>query len=213
MTFKTPLAFAISALLLVATSGCKRDHDADDVSAPAADASQTVPATDVQPATAPVSPPVAANDGAPSQAEALALVNLVNDHEIKLAEQAKAKHVTGKVMDYANMMAADHGKNMADTTALLDRNGGMPAGSAAVNEMKSKGEAEAAQLAGLTGHAYEHAYMEAMVNGHTEVLGKLDTQLIPAATDASVKAHLQMTRDAVQKHLDMAKSALASLKA
>lgn len=210
MRTPTPLAFAISALLLVATSGCKRDHDADDKPAPAADTSATVPAADVPPATAPA--PADAN-AAPTQAEALALVNTVNDHEMKLAEQAKSKHVSGDVMAYANMMSADHGKNMADTTALLDKNGGMPADSAKVNEMKAKGDAETTQLATLEGHAYEHAYIDAMVNGHTEVLGKLDTVLIPAATDAAVKAHLQATRDAVQKHLEKAKSVQASLKA
>lgn len=207
MTLKTPIAFAISALLLLGASGCNRAHDADDVVAPAADTA-AMPAADVPPATA----PMPASDAAPTQAEALAVVSAVDEHDIKLAEQAKSKHVDGKVMAFANMMTADHGKNMSDTTALLDKNGGMPADSAMLSGLKSKGEAEMTQLAALSGHEYEHAYMDAMVNGHTEVLAKLDTVLIPAATDAAVKAHLQMTRDAVQKHLDMAKSVQASLK-
>ena len=208
MIYRTPLAIALSALLLVSVSGCKGDNDADDMPAPAADAAATAPAADIAPATAPAAPAAA-----PSQAEALALVSAVDDHEMKLAEQAKSKHVSGDVMGYANMMSAEHAKNMADTAAQLEKNGGAPADSARLNEMKAKGDAETAQLAALEGHAYEHAYMDAMVNGHTDVLGMLDAMLIPAATDAAVKAHLQMTRDAVQKHLEKAKSVKASLKA
>ena len=221
MNAKTPLALAAAALVLFATTACNRNADTaggtNNTPAPSADAAAndatnggTTAAgtpTATPPADTSATPPAAV----PSQGEALALLNVVNDHEVKAAEQAKSKHVTGDVLAYANMMQTEHGKNMADTKALLDKNGGAPADTAAITDMKSKGEAQMQQLAALEGDAYAKAYIDAMVTGHQDALTKLDTMLIPAATDAAVKQHLQTTREHVQKHLDQAKALQAKL--
>ena len=218
MNRKTPLALAAAALMLVTTTACNRNQDAaggtNNTPAPTSDAAvndATNPGTTAAgtpTANAPTDAPAAA---VPTQAEALALLNVVNDHEVKTAEQAKSKKVKGDVAAYADMMKTEHAKNMADTKALLDKNGGAPADSAAITEMKSKGDAETAQLAALDGDAYEKAYIDAMVAGHTDVLNRLDTLLIPAATDEAVKKHLQTTREHVQQHLDKAKEIQAKL--
>ena len=222
MNTKTPLALAAAALVMLATTACNRNEDAaggtNNTPAPATDtaandatnAGATAPGTPT--ANAPTDmPPAAGTAATPTQAEALTLLNVVNDHEVKTAEQAKSKKVKGDVAAYADMMKAEHSKNMADTKALLDKNGGAPADSAAVTEMKSKGDAETAQLAALEGDAYEKAYIDAMVAGHQDVLNRLDSMLIPAATDDAVKQHLQATRDHVQQHLDKAKAIQSKL--
>lgn len=218
MNAKTPLALAAAALMALATTACNRNDDAaggtNNTPAPgsdtaAADASGT-PAGGA-PTTTPPADTATPPTTMPSQPEALALLNVVNDHEVKTAEQAKSKHVTGDVLAFANMMQTEHGKNMVDTKALLDKNGGAPADTAAITDMKSKGDAEMQQLAALDGDAYARAYMDAMVNGHQDALNKLDTLLIPAATDDAVKKHLQTTRDHVQQHLDKAKAIQAAL--
>lgn len=205
MHMKTPLALAAAALLLVGTTACNRNADTDGGTnnTPAADAAATNPATDTQPA-GPAVPPGTDAAAAPSQAEALAMVNAVNDHEIKAAEMAKAKNVTGPVLEYANMMQAEHGKNMTETTALLQTNGGAPADSAKLNEQKAMAESKRAQLQGMEGDAFAKAYMDEMVVGHADTLTKLDTMLIPAATDEAVKAHLTRTREHVKMHHDRA---------
>lgn len=222
MTTKTPLALAVAALVLLGTAGCNRNQDANggtnntpaastDTAANDATAAGTT-ANGAPTAVAPTDNPANTGAGAmPSQPEALALLNVVNDHEVKTAEQAKSKKVTGDVAAYADQMKAEHTKNMADTKALLDKNGGAPADTPAITEMKSKGDAETQQLAALDGDAYAKAYIDAMVADHTDALSKLDTMLIPAATDDAVKQHLQMTRDHVQQHLDKAKAIQAKL--
>jgi putative membrane protein len=221
MTMKTPLALAAAALMLCATTACNRNQDAaggtnntpaatTDTATNDATAAGTT-ATGAPTATPPAD--TAATAATPTQAEALAMVHLVDDHEVKLAEQAKSKKVTGDVAAYADMMKMDHNKNMADTKALLDKNGGAPADTPAMSDMKAKGDAETQQLAALDGDAYAKAYIDAMVMGHQDVLTKLDSMLIPAATDAAVKTHLQATRDAVQKHLDKAKEIQGKLAA
>lgn len=216
MNAKTPLALATAALVLFATTACNRNDDASGGTnnTPAAtsdtaanDATNSATTAGGAPTAAtPADNPATAAPAMPTQPEALALLNVINEHEVKTAEQAKSKKVTGDVLAYANMMQTEHGKNMADTKALLDKNGGAPADTPAITEMKSKGEAEMQQLASLDGDAYARAYVDAMVAGHQDALNKLDTMLIPAATDAAVKQHLQTTRDHVQQHLDKAKS-------
>jgi len=209
MNTKTPLALA-AALMLCTTAACNRNQDAagGTNNTPAATADTTATDTGAMPAAgtpAETPAPAPAPAAAPTQQEALALLNLVNDHEVKLAEQAKSKKVSGDVAAYADMMKAEHSKNMSATKTLLDKNGGAPADNATMGEMKAKGDAETQQLAALDGEAYAKAYVDAMVNGHQDVLTKLDTMLIPAASDAAIKQHLQTTREAVQKHLDHAK--------
>jgi putative membrane protein len=217
MNTKTPLALAAAALMLVATTACNRNQDANGGTnnTPAATNDTAVNDATHPDTTAngtPTANAPADTAAVPTQPEALALLNVVNDHEIKTAEQAKSKKVTGDVAAYADMMKAEHTKNMAATSALLDKNGGAPtADTATMSDMKAKGEAEMQQLAALDGDAYAKAYIDAMVNGHQDVLTKLDSMLIPGATDAAVKQHLQTTRDAVQKHLDRAKEIQAKL--
>jgi putative membrane protein len=133
------------------------------------------------------------------------MLTAANEHEIAAADQAIAKKVTGDVLAFANMMKTEHGKNLAETGAL----GGATEG-AKIAELRSKGEAELAALGARSGTQYEQAYIDAMVKGHTEVLAMLDGSLIPAATDAAVKAHFTATRAAVAKHLEEARKLQAA---
>lgn len=226
MNTKTPLALALAALVMAGTTACNRNDDANGGTnnTPSADTAATDAATGMEP-TGPAVPPGTDAATTPSQPEALALLNAVNDHEVKAAEMAKSKNVTGPVLEYANMMQAEHGKNMQETTALMQNAGGANAGAAAgadagmaagtagsagadsarVNEQRAKSEAKRAQLQGLQGEAFAKAYIDAMVTDHAEALTLIDSMLIPAASDEAVKAHLTKTREHVQKHHDRAR--------
>ena len=202
------LALALPALLLVAC-GDRREKEDDSVATPAdqtategtaaTDAAGTDTAASEQSAMAEGAPPAASTTGA-AQSESLGLLATADEHEIGVADQAIAKKVTGDVLDFANMMKTDHGKNLAETTAL----GGSREG-AKIAELKAKGEADKAALDAKSGTDYEQAYINAMVKGHTDVLALLDGTLIPSATDQAVKTHFTNTRAAVAKHLDAAK--------
>lgn len=220
MPIKPLLALAIAAALV----GCNRNQDADGGTTNTPAAEPAAPAvTDTQPGGL-ATPPGTDAAMAVSQDEALALLNAVNDHEIKAAEMAKAKNVTGPVLEYANMMAAEHGKNMADTTALMQRLAGTAAApgpaagpatatvaapvgaeTARVTEKKAQAAAKEAQLQKLDGEAFAKAYIDEMVTGHADTLAMLDSQLIPAATDEAARAHLTTTRGHVAMHLEKAR--------
>lgn len=159
-----------------------------------------------QPSTMPAQSSADAKAGSPvaSEGEALMLLMAVNDHEIAAADQARAKKVDGATLDYANLMRDEHGKNQADTRKLARAPAG--AESDAVKAQKQKGAAELQTLSRLEGDAYEKAYIDAMVKGHTEVLAMLDARLIPAASTDPVRKHLTMTREHVAMHLERAKA-------
>lgn len=159
-------------------------------------------------------------DAPVTQAAALQMVMEVDQHEIAAADQAKGKKISADAKAYADTLKKDHTKNLAATRALLDSAAGTDSArtadnaatsaSADVAAMKSKHEAERKQLASLDGDAYEAAWLDAMVKGHTEALDKLDRQLIPAATDAKVKQHLTTTRSAIASHLETAEKLQAA---
>lgn len=209
-------ALALSLALPLLLGGCdRRDVEDDAQPTPAED---TVSREAGTPTTQPSSPATAAApempvvDAAPaaagSQADALALLVALNEHEIAAADQAVGKNVTGKVREFADMMKVDHARNLADTTKL----GAAVSTAPAVTAMKAKGEADLRALGGNSGAAYERAYMDAMVQGHADALALIDGTLLPAATDAKVRDHFTATRGAVAAHLERAKEIRAALK-
>ncbi|KGQ18488.1 DUF4156 domain containing protein [Lysobacter dokdonensis DS-58] len=139
---------------------------------------------------------------------ALSVLATVDQDEIDAAKLALKKGVTGEVKVYAEMMVRDHTANLSATTSLsatpnlrapsLARDG-------AVDLQKKADAALMAKLTPLEGKAFEKAYIDGMVEGHAQVLAKLDNELLPKARDAKVKAHLTKTRAAVSMHLDHAR--------
>lgn len=164
--------------------------------------------TEAMPAGNAPATPDAATAASPSQADALAMLLAINEHEIAAADQALRKNVTGAVRDYAQMMKTDHGKNLADTTRL----GGAASTAPTIEAMEKKGEADLRTLDAQTGKAYEKAYIDAMVTGHTDALARIDSTMLPAATDPNIRQHLTTTRDTVSRHLARAKEIQGTLK-
>lgn len=143
--------------------------------------------------------------GAMTEADALGMVMLVNEHEIAASEQAREKKTSAPVREYADMMHTEHSANVEKVRAL-EASSGVSAGTGGmVAEMRTKKEAERTRMAGLEGEEFERAYVGAMVQDHQEALTMLEQKLIPAAQNDAVRQHLQVTRDAVAKHLERAR--------
>lgn len=209
---KTRAPFLTAAVLSLAVLTACGENPADDNALGAGEAA--APAATDAPAAAVVNPdamnpggvlPADAPPGAMTEADALGLVVAVNEHEVAAAEATRAKKVSEPVRKYADMMHMEHTANTEQVRAL-EASAGITAGTGgAVADLRMKKEAMRSQMAGLEGEAYERAYVDAMVNDHQEVLTMLEQQLIPAAQNAAVRQHLQVTRDAVAKHLEQAR--------
>jgi putative membrane protein len=197
MRIKTPLAVASTALLTLTLGACA--HMDDNGMAGAAEPASAAPAATA--ATNPAMTPPAAS----SPAEALALVAMVDEHEIKLAQQAKSKNVTGPVLEYAEMMIAQHTPHLGKTRAMLDAAGGMPANSAGVDALMAMDRQTQQRLGALEGEAYARAYIDHMVMSHQMGVAMVDASMGVAA-DPAMRDFMQMTKQSMQMHLERARA-------
>ncbi len=222
------------ALMAVLSACGDRDHDRDaatadagtnapDASATAADANGTAATASADSASAPMDATVgtaadagmtgtagadgttpatdASANAAGGDADLLGVLAAINQHEIDASNQAKQHKLDAAVSKYADMMITDHGANLTQTRAL-----GANEQSAQATAQKEKGKQHLDQLGQTPDAQYQKAFVDAMVQGHTEALATLDNTLIPGAKDAKVKDHLQKTRDKVAQHLEQAKA-------
>jgi len=143
--------------------------------------------------------------GKAGDAEAIATVMAVNDHEIQAAGLALSKSVGDEVRAYAQMMDKEHRANQEQTRKLSETAGIAPGETDKVKVLKQKTAGERQALAAKSGSDFEAAYIDAMVKDHADVLAKIDGELLPAATDAAVQAHLKKTREHVAMHLEQAR--------
>lgn len=199
---------ALSLLSLAIATSCDRRDNAENAPTPepaAADSAPT-PATDPTAVTA-TDPNATATAATPATDDSLALALLVavNDHEIQAAQQAASKQVSAPVMEYARLMENEHTDNLVATKAL-----GALADTPEVQAMKAKGASERDALGKLSGKAYETAYVDAMVKGHTEVLALIDGRLLSLASAGPVRDHLTQTRGHVAMHLEAAQKLQAN---
>ncbi|WP_372176622.1 DUF4142 domain-containing protein [Xanthomonas axonopodis pv. phyllanthi] len=133
--------------------------------------------------------------------EALGMLSAINISEINAANLALQKQVQGGARDYATRMIKEHTDNNQKIAKW------QPDTSAAGAKLQmTKGKAELAKLQKLDGHAFETAYITAMVKDHTDALTALDNKLIPQAKTPPVLEHLQTTRHHVADHLSSAKA-------
>lgn len=115
------------------------------------------------------------------------------------------------VKDFAQMMITDHGAVNAQAVALATRLGVTPEDNDTSRQLKAGAEESATKLQGLTGAAFDRAYMEREVAFHEAVIGALDDTLLPNTQNAELKDLLEKSRPAFVAHLDRARTILASL--
>ncbi|HET6396311.1 MAG TPA: DUF4142 domain-containing protein [Pseudoxanthomonas sp.] len=211
-----PLFLAIGLSLLVAACGDGRDDTTADGTATADQPMDgTTPATTPgQPADSAMPSDVTGAPGADAtgqaaagagaaldEGDALGVLNAINTAEVEAGNLALRKNVDGPVREYAQRMVREHGENNQQIQ------GWSPDTAApAAQAQAEKGRTELSRLEGLDGDEFERAYVEAMVRDHQEALRMLDERLIPAATRAEVRQHLQTTRGHVASHLEAARA-------
>lgn len=155
---------------------------------------------------------IAKPQGDKGDGEVLGFVGAVDDNDIVAAIVAGTKKLSPEVAGYAKMLHTEHGKNLAETLKLGQQIKVTPMETDAVDKLRVKGAGELAALVPLEGDAFGKAYIEAMIEGHGEVLDMIDNQLLKNTDNAVLKKHLTETRGDVAKHLDEARKVQAGLK-
>ncbi|HET6228690.1 MAG TPA: DUF4142 domain-containing protein [Longimicrobiaceae bacterium] len=213
MTFRFRSAPAACALTLsvFAFAGCKGKDDAGGENQIAPDTTAMAPAapavgTDSAATAAPAAPAV-------TDPQIAAIVVAANDVDIKAGELAKGKSQNAQVKAFAQMMITDHGAVNKAATDLVTKLNVTPEENPTSKSLTDGGSANRTSLQGLSGAAFNKAYVDNEVAYHQQVLDAIDKTLIPSAQNAELKKLLQDTRPAVANHLEHAKTLQASLPA
>jgi putative membrane protein len=193
---------SLALLVPLLATACKKDDTAsaggDSVATPTVDTTASVPA------------PAAATP-AITDPQIAAIVLAANSTDSTGGVLASQKATNPKVKAFGERMAADHGGVNKQAVALATRLGVTPEESPTSRQLTQGGETTRASLSGLSGAAFDRAYMAAEVEYHETVLQAIDNTLIPGATNAELKALLQQVRPAVAAHLDMARGIVTEL--
>lgn len=157
------------------------------------------------PAAAPAAP------APPSDAQIAHIVVTANSIDSTVGVMAKQKGTSKAVKDFAQTMITDHASVNKQAVALATKLNVTPEDNDTSRQLKSGADQSQATLQGLTGAAFDSAYIAHEVEYHQAVLDALDKTLIPSAQNAELKGLLEKTRPAFAAHLERAKGVQASL--
>jgi putative membrane protein len=193
------VAIAISAALAACA---KSETPAADTTSPVAAA----PAADTAAKAMAPAPAPAIND-----AQIAHIVVTANAVDSAAGELAKTKGAAKAVKDFGKTMVADHSGVNKQAVALATKLNVTPEDNDTSKQLKSGGDANLSNLQGLTGAAFDKAYIDHEVAYHQAVLDAIDKTLVPSTQNADLKALIVKVRPAFVAHLDRAKSIQTSL--
>ncbi len=117
--------------------------------------------------------------------------------EIRSSELAQKSTSNAEVKRFAGMMLADHQKNMAELKPLAKTNVVVLPTDLTVDQKQ-----EMAKLAGLTGSAFDRAYVALQVKAHQQTVGKFET-IGQSIGDTDVRAYVDTSLPKLRHHLDL----------
>ena len=148
---------------------------------------------------------------APTDPQIAAIVVAANQVDIDAGKLALKKSSNKDVKAFAQTMVRDHtGVNQA-ASELVHKLNVTPEPNATSESLTKGGDDNLAKLKGMSGKAFDKAYVDHEVAYHQAVLDAMDKTLIPDASNAELKALLVKVRPAFVTHLDHAKHLDAKL--
>jgi putative membrane protein len=152
-----------------------------------------------------------AQSSGPTDPQIAAIVVTANQVDIDAGKLAKAKGTSKEVKDFAQRMITDHTGVNKSATELVTKLHVTPESNATSQSLQQGGDQNLANLKGLSGSAFDRAYVDHEVIYHQTVLDAMDNTLVPNAKNADLKALLIKVRPAFVAHLEHAKQVQASL--
>jgi putative membrane protein len=148
---------------------------------------------------------------APTDAQIAAIVVAANQVDIDAGRLAMSHAHDTQAKAFAKQMITDHSAVNAAAVKLVTKLKVTPAPNATSKQLTDGGVANRKHLEGLTGAAFDKAYIDNEVAYHQAVIDAIDKTLIPSAQNAELKALLVQSRPAFVAHLEHAKQIQASL--
>jgi putative membrane protein len=146
-----------------------------------------------------------------TDAQIASIVVTANQVDIDAGKLAKAQSTNGEVKKFADLMITDHTGVNKSATELVTKLKVTPEDNPTSQSLKSDGDANLKKLKGLSGAAFDKAYVDNEVAYHQAVLDAVDKTLVPSAKNAELKALLVKVRPAFVAHLEHARHLQSSL--
>ena len=154
-----------------------------------------------------------AEGAGPTDPQIAAIVVTANQVDIDAGKLASAKAHSKDVRAFGQLMVTDHSGVNKSATELVQKLHVTPEPSPTSESLKKGGDENLAKLKGLSGAAFDKAYVDHEVVYHQAVLDAVDKTLIPSAQNAELKALLVKVRPAFVAHLEHAKQLQSTLAA
>jgi putative membrane protein len=146
-----------------------------------------------------------------SDAQIASIVVTANQVDIDAGKLAETKATSPEVKKFGQQMVTDHTGVNKQATALVKKLKVTPEDNSTSQSLKAGGDKNIANLKGLSGAAFDKAYIDHEVTYHQSVIDAIDKTLIPDAQNAELKALLVKVRPAFVAHLEHAKMIQSSL--
>jgi putative membrane protein len=159
-----------------------------------------------------LSSPGLAQNAKPTDPQIAHIAYTAGQIDITAARQAISKSKNKAVVAFAEDMLRDHEAVNKQALDLVKKLNVTPADNDTSRGLSKQAADKQAELAKLTGAAYDKAYMANEVAFHKAVNGALETLLIPSATNAELKSLLQTGLKIFQGHLLHAEHTAAAVK-
>jgi putative membrane protein len=132
--------------------------------------------------------------------------------DIEASQQALAISKNADIRAFAEQMAKDHAAVNNQALALVKKLNVTPEDNATSKALTTQAAARRAELAKLTGAAFDRAYIANEVDYHKTVNGALQTTLIPSSSNAELKSLLQTGLKLFQGHQQHAEQTAAKVR-
>ncbi len=132
--------------------------------------------------------------------------------DVEAGKQALAKTKNKAVKEFAENMVRDHTAVNKQALDLVKKLGVKPEDNDTSKALTKAAEAKRADLAKLSGAAFDKAYVANEIAYHKTVNGALETTLIPSASNAELKSLLQTGLKLFQGHEQHAEHIASELK-
>jgi len=147
----------------------------------------------------------------PSDPQIVGIVSAADQIDIDTAKLALKKTKNDQVKQFAQQMIDDHTKLQKSVDDLAKKLNVKPEPSVTSKSLHTAAATEMKKLRGMTGKAFDKAYIGREVDFHQQVIDAASKVLIPNAQNAELKSALEGAAPLLQGHLDHAKQIQSSM--
>lgn len=147
-----------------------------------------------------------------NDAQIAAIAVAANQVDVDAGKLALPKVKNAEVKKFAQTMVRDHSGAIKAATDLAGKLKLTPQESDTSRAMVKGGQEARATLSGLSGDAFDKAYIDNEVGYHETVIKALDDTLIPNAQNGELKNLLTSVRGVAAAHLEHARQLQTTLK-